>query len=71
MSNEETAEAIRRWVAAPYRLWSWPTDACGYDQHIAFVRHRNEHWTSERASAQTFEAFCLEYADQLAPVPSP
>ena len=65
MTNTETAAEIRRWCANPGGLWSWPTDPCGYDQHIAFVRHRNRYWTEARKQQQTFEQFCLEYAAAL------
>ena len=65
MTNIETAAEIRRWVLRPRGLWGWPTDACGYEQHVRFVEFRNAHWTPERQQAQRFEDFCLEYADIL------
>ncbi len=66
MTNKETADEIRRWVSsAPKSMWGWATDGCGYDQHIAFVRHRNAEWTLDRQKRQTFEDFCLEYAADL------
>ena len=45
MNNKETAEYLRKWckeIQASH--FSWPTDACGYDQHIEFVSHRNKKW---------------------------
>jgi hypothetical protein len=65
MTDKETAAEIRRRLAEPCGIFGWVTDGCGYDQHIKFVQHRNAHWTEERAAQQSFDAFCLEYADRL------
>jgi hypothetical protein len=65
MTNTETAALIRRWVSQPRGLWGWPTDRCGYEQHVRFVKYRNEHWTLERQQVQRFDSFCLEYASAL------
>ena len=62
MNNKETAAEIRRWVAGSKGNFSWPTDGCGYEQHIAFVEHRNAEW---RVPQHDFNAFCLAYADAL------
>ena len=63
MNNQATAAEIRRWVAQGSKLnFSWPTDGCGYEQHIAFVNHRNANWRGDQGD---FPAFCLAYADAL------
>ena len=74
MTDKETAATIRRWVtddkAGKRSIWSWPTDPCGYDQHIRFVQHRNENWPgmagvrSDREHAAWWE-FCEAYATKL------
>ncbi len=61
MNNQETATEIRRSVNSPGPIWSWATDGCGYDQHLRFVKHRNENWKGEGL----FSQFCLDYADML------
>lgn len=66
MTNEETANHLRDYVKSRHGTFSWPTDACGYDQHIAFVKHRNENY--ERIGKMTGEEwnqFVLDYADSL------
>lgn len=66
MSDKETADYLREWAKAPaHGLYAWPTDACGYDQHMRFVTHRNQHW--EGYSNGTFNQFVLDYADLLDP----
>jgi len=63
MTNQETAAEIRRWCAQPVKgRFSWPTDGCGYEQHMRFVSHRNANWHGEQ---RDFDAFCLAYADAL------
>lgn len=64
MTNLEVAEHLRKWCEAPPTSpFSWPTDACGYDQHIKFVEHRNAHWTGR--TTEEFVQFVLAYAAQL------
>jgi len=64
MTDQETAAHIKEWLKTPKDSFSWPTDACGYDQHIKFVEHRNKHWVGgNRAS---FLSFVSKYADDLA-----
>ena len=63
MTNAETAAHLREYVKTPHRLFSWPTDACGYDQHIKFVNHRDSAWPEY--DGQTFEDFVLRYAERL------
>ncbi len=61
MTNQETAAEIRRHVKSANGPFSWPTDACGYDQHMRFIHHRNDNWKGEGS----FSKFCLDYADML------
>ena len=61
MTDAETAATIREWCASTRSHWSWPTDVCGYTQHIRFVRHRNEHFKP----GDDFKTFALAYADSL------
>ena len=63
MSNAETAVHIRRWCEGSHGPFSWPTDACGYDQHVRFVRHRNNRWGG--GTADDFRVFVLAYADSI------
>jgi hypothetical protein len=65
MSDAETAAWIRTWCAAPRGLYSWPTDPCGYEQHIKFVQRWNAH---QRQG--DLRAFALAYAEELDPVGS-
>jgi hypothetical protein len=60
MTDAETAATIRRWCEAVRGPFSWPTDACGYEQHIRFVVHRNAKW-----EGGDFKQFCLDYAAAL------
>jgi hypothetical protein len=60
MTNAETATHLRQYVMKSHSVFSWPTDACGYTQHIRFVRHRNANW-----DGFDFNAFVLKYADAL------
>lgn len=63
MTDTETVRYLRDWAngGGNHGVWSWPTDTCGYDQHIRFVRYRNEYWKGEG----TFEDFVRGYADKL------
>jgi hypothetical protein len=63
MTNAETKAHLLRWVAIPHSHWAWPTDACGYDQHIKFVEHRNELWHG--GTLEEFKQFVVEYANSL------
>ncbi len=66
MNDQETAAHLREWVkigkGGPF---AWPTDSCGYEQHIKFVDYRNKYWTQERRLKESFFDFVLEYADKL------
>ena len=71
MTDAETAAWIREWVRKARLegcdLFSWPTDGCGYAQHIKFVNHRNTQWSPRvERTLKGFYDFCLEYADTLA-----
>jgi|GEM_PF-5680506 len=63
MTDAETAAHIRTWLAKPHGAFSWPTDICGYDQHMKFVTHRNENWNGK--SQSDFPKFVSDYADAL------
>ena len=65
MTDEETACHLRQWIQHAQDRFAWPTDACGYDQHIRFVAWRNKHWYDAHAHGCTFEKFVLDYADML------
>jgi hypothetical protein len=62
MTNAETVAHLRDWAngGGNHGPWSWPTDACGYDQHIRFVQHRNANW-----HGGDFNQFVRDYADML------
>lgn len=62
MNNQETAAWLREWVREGHLTFSWPTDGCGYEQHIKFVNHRNANW---HGAKQNFNQFVLDYADRL------
>lgn len=63
MTDQETAAHLRHWVTESHGPFAWPTDACGYDQHIKFVEHRNANWHGGTSAA--FQQFVLDYADSL------
>ena len=64
MNDKEAAAAIRRWLdSRRLTAFSWPTDACGYDQHMKFVEHRNRNW--QGGDEEAWRQFVLAYADSL------
>jgi len=63
MSNAETAKHLREYIARPNPPFSWPTDGCGYKQHIRFVEHRNKNWHG--GNQEDFKKFVLDYANSL------
>lgn len=70
MTNAQTAEHLRKYVEQPHGTFSWPTDACGYEQHIKFVKHRNAN--SDKVSEmnnEEWKKFILDYADSLTTKP--
>lgn len=65
MTDEETKAWLLKWCDNPdMGVFSWPTDACGYDQHIRFVRYRNENWSGHGSSGD-FVEFVRAYANTL------
>ena len=66
MTDAETVAHLRNWAngGGNHGLYTWPTDACGYDQHIRFVKHRNENWHG--GNQAEFNDFVRNYADTLA-----
>lgn len=65
MTDAEVVAHLRAYVDSEFmhHTFSWPTDACGYKQHIRFVRHRNDHW--DRDTDADWRKFVLDYADAL------
>ncbi len=63
MTNAETAAHLRQYVHTMHSQWSWPTDGCGYEQHIKFVAYRNAYWRG--GMPETFVQFVLDYAERL------
>ena len=63
MNNQETAEHLREYVQGDHVMFSWPTDACGYDQHVRFADHRNRNWKG--GTDEEWKQFILDYADTL------
>jgi hypothetical protein len=62
MTNKETVVHLREYVTKIYDHFSWPTDGCGYEQHIRFVEHRNQNW---HGPLEEWNKFVLDYADML------
>ena len=60
MNNKETKEEMIAWTKRKNGIFSWPTDACGYDQHIKFAEHRNANW-----KGGDFNQFVIDYANSL------
>ena len=63
MTDKETAEHLRRYANESHMPFSWPTDACGYEQHIRFVRHRNDNWRG--GNQDEWKQFVLDYANAM------
>lgn len=64
MTNEETRQHLLQWCDSNNGLFLWPTDGCGYEQHMKFVCHKNAHW-----SGVDFVQFVREYANSLVTKP--
>lgn len=60
MTDRETKEHLLRWVRQDHEPFAWPTDVCGYEQHIKFVKHRNKNYTGG-----DFRQFVIDYANSL------
>lgn len=63
MTDAETAAHLRAYVEETHGPFSWPTDACGYAQHIRFVTHRNANWSG--GNRDEWRRFVLAYAATL------
>lgn len=65
MTDAETAAHLREYVKYPglNNTWSWPTDACGYDQHIRFCDYRNANWKG--GTREEWVEFILIYSALL------
>lgn len=61
MTNAETKAHLLTWVQEKHGNFAWPTDACGYDQHIKFVEHRNLNWLGDG----DFNQCVIDYANSL------
>ena len=61
MTDREVIKHLRNYVKSNHGLFSWPTDACGYDQHIKFVKYRNKYFKGDI----DFNEFILGYVDKL------
>lgn len=63
-TNKETAAHIREFMQTRYkrRVWAWPTDGCGYDQHIKFVTALNKWRTLDPdKDTETYEQMVERY----------
>lgn len=81
MTDPQVVTYLRDWVKDKGRTrLSWPTDMCGYKQHLRFVWYRNEYWTEfyyprrewdldpqreKEIYHQTWLEFVLRYAQEL------
>jgi hypothetical protein len=63
MNDSETAAHLREWVKERRGAFSWPTDGCGYEQHMRFVEHRNKNWRG--GTSDEYVSFILAYADAI------
>ena len=67
MTDQEVVAHLRQWVQhPPASPFAWPTDGCGYHQHVRYAKHRNAHydWLCTQ-SWEVFLNFVSEYADKL------
>lgn len=68
-TNKETAAHIREFMRTQHkrRHWAWPTDGCGYNQHIRFVGFRNRWLTtaSSEGDTETYEQMVEKYCIML------
>lgn len=62
-TNKETAQHFRDYAANTHGVFSWPADACGYDQSISFSDYRNENYTGN--SQEDFKKFLIAYVEML------
>jgi len=73
-TNKQVSEHLKEWIKETHGVFGWPTDGCGYNQHIKFVKHRNKNWDNyylkhfEKYNGDVnklFNDFVLEYANNL------
>lgn len=61
ITNKETKKYLLEWIKKKDKgIWEWPTDGCGYEQHIKFVEYRNKNWIGG-----DFDRFVIDYANSL------
>jgi hypothetical protein len=62
MSNAETKKHLLEEAEniGKHGVFHWVTDACGYSQHIKFIKHRNKNW-----KGGDFKQFVIDYANSL------
>ncbi len=65
MTDAETVAHLKAWAdgGGSHGRWAWPTDPCGYDQHIRFAKHRNKNWHG--GNEAEFNEFVRDYANTL------
>ncbi len=69
MTNQETAQHFREYAQSSLNArWSWPTEGCGYRQHMKFMEYRNRNW--QGGSKEELKQFLFGYADYLEHTPS-
>ena len=59
MNNAETKAHLLKWIKENNGVFAWPTDACGYDQHIKFIHHM-KNW-----KGGDWHQFVIDYANSL------
>jgi len=60
MIDIETQKHLLEWCDNPNMMtFSWPTDTCGYDQHVKFVRYRNDNWAEYLSIRQSLDPSTL------------
>ncbi|RLF68226.1 MAG: hypothetical protein DRN26_00180 [Thermoplasmata archaeon] len=67
MTDREVVAHLRKWVKANHDVLAWPTDGCGYYQHLRYIRYRNDFLQKGGyfRSNDDHIKFVLEYADKL------
>lgn len=73
MNDTKTKAYLLEWVkhkkgefSSPF---AWPTDRCGYAQHMKFVEHRNKNWKG--GTRADFDTFVTAYAHGLKTMGAP
>lgn len=65
MTDTEVVAHLRQYVTETHSHWSWPTDACGYKQHMRFVKYRNDNLLRLGRGQTSVTDLALEYASKL------